>query len=64
MLEALVSLAELNEALKDKNKPLDFLVATTALWFKIVKIPESASKALKGKEASQMLVWFGQTCQV
>ena len=64
MMEALVNLAELNGALKDPSKPLDFLVSTTSLWFRIVEIPESASKVLKGKEASQMLIWFAQTCQV
>jgi hypothetical protein len=64
MLEALVNLAELNDALKDPKKPLDFLVSTTSLWFKTVKVPESASNELKGKEASQMLIWFAQTCQV
>ena len=64
MLEALVNLAELNEALKDPRKPIDFLVSTTSLWFKIVEVPESASKVLKGTQASQMLIWFAQTCQV
>ena len=64
MLEALVNLADMNEALKDKRKPLDFLVATTYLWFKTFTIPETASKLLEGKAASQMLVWFAQTCQV
>ena len=64
MLEALVNLAELNEALKDLRKPIDFLVSTTSLWFKIVEVPESASKVLKGTQASQMLIWFAQTCQV
>ena len=64
MLEALVELADLNSALKDESKPLDFLVTTTNLWFTMVKIPESLSKQLAGKEASQMLIWFAQTCQV
>ena len=64
MFEALVNLAELNEALKDPRKPIDFLVSTTSLWFKIVEVPESASKVLKGTQASQMLIWFAQTCQV
>ena len=64
MLEALVNLAELNEALKDPRKPMDFMVSTTSLWFRTVKVPESASNILKGKEASQMLIWFAQTCQV
>ena len=64
MLEALVNLAELNEALKDPRKPMDFMVSTTSLWFRTVKVPESESNILKGKEASQMLIWFAQTCQV
>ena len=64
MLEALVNLAELNEALKDPRKPIDFLVSTTSLWFKIVEVPESASKVLKGTQASQMLIWFAHTFQV
>lgn len=64
MLEALVNLAELTDALTDECKPLDFLVTTTSLWFKTVEVPESASKQLKGNQASQMLIWFAQTCQV
>ena len=64
MLEALIELADLNSALKDESKPLDFLVTTTNLWFTMVKIPESLSKQLAGNEASQMLIWFAQTCQV
>ena len=64
MLEALVNLAELNEALKDPRKPMDLMVSSTSLWFRTVKVPESASNILKGKEASQMLIWFAQTCQV
>ena len=64
MLEALVDLADLTEALKEESKPLDFLVTTTNLWFKMVEIPENLSKQLAGKQASQMLIWFAQTCQV
>ena len=64
MLEALLELADLNAALKDESKPLDFLVTTTNLWFTMEKIPESLSKQLAGNQASQMLIWFAQTCQV
>lgn len=64
MFEALASLAELTAALKDKRKPLDFLVSTTSLWFKMMVIPESASRVLAGKLDSQMFIWFSQTCQV
>ena len=60
----LVNLAKITELLNDKRKPLDFLVQTTSLWFKKVSIPESASKILNGKEESQIMVWFAQTCQV
>ena len=64
MLEALVNLAELTRALKDKKKPLDFLITTTNLWFKMVRIPEHLSSRLRGTEESQLMIWFSQTCQV
>ena len=64
MLEALVNLAELTRALKDKKKPLDFLITTTNLWFKMVRIPEHLSSRLRGTEESQLMIWFSKTCQV
>ena len=65
MLDALVNLSELTEALKEEGQPLDFLITTTRLWFQMVPVPNDCkSQLLAGKEASQMLIWFSKTCQV
>ena len=64
MLEALLDLAQLIEALTDLSKPLDYMASTISYWFKKVDIPEHLSRQLAGNQTSQMMLWFAQTCQV
>ena len=63
MLEALMDLTELNQALTDKSQPLDYLASTTSFWFKNMDIPSNLSSQLAGRRTSQMMIWFAKTCQ-